>query len=263
MSKLPLSVCVITLNEAQNIEDCLASVSQADEILIGDTGSSDDTLEKARKFTPKLHQLKFKGHARTKADLAEFASHEWVLSLDADERVTPELWLEIEILIRSPEPDIHGMHLRRRSYFLGKPVRMWNNDYQLRLYRKKLGTWNDAKIHCGITVTGKVVDSLGHLEHYTDPSLSHVLKKMNAYSTANAADMIQKKKKHISIFSAGAHAFSTFFRIYFAKGAILDGQIGFIFACVQSLFNWFRYLKAWEIRSGISPLPKPEDYKTI
>ncbi|NQT25166.1 glycosyltransferase family 2 protein [candidate division KSB1 bacterium] len=262
MLKLPLSVCVITLNETNNIEDCLTSVSQADEILVADTGSTDDTMDKARKFTSNLHQLEFKGHAQTKADLAELATHEWVLSLDADERVSPKLWQEIKTLINASDSEVNGMRLRRRSYFLGKPMRMWNNDFQLRLYRKEYGAWNDAKIHCGVTVQGEIVDSMGYLEHYTDPNLHHVLKKMNTYSTANAADMIQHKKKHISVFSAGVHTLSTFLRVYFAKGAILDGLIGFIFACMQAQFNWFRYVKAWEIRKGIAKLPETEDYKT-
>ena len=261
--KLLLSVCIMTLNESQNIQACIKSVENADEILIGDTGSSDDTVELARKYTDKIFNLKFLGHAKTKEALALNSTNEWILSLDADERVSLELWREIENIITKEENDHSGMFLRRRSFFLGKQMRIWNNDYQLRLYKKNTAKWNDAIIHCGIDVKGNTIKSIGYLDHYTDPNLRHVLQKMNSYTNASAMYLIKNKKKHINIFSAFVHTFSTFMRIYFVRGAILDGKIGFIFACTQSMFNWFKYLKAWEIKKGIAQMPSMNEFMTV
>jgi glycosyltransferase involved in cell wall biosynthesis len=259
MAQCPLSVCVITLNEAHNIAACLATVAEANEILVGDTGSRDETVATARQYTDRVFQLTFRGHAATKAELAAKAQHDWILILDADERVTPELWQEIKTVVNNPN-EVRGMQLRRRSFFLGQKMRAWEDDYQLRLYRQDAAAWNNALIHSGVTVSGKVIQSSGYLDHHTDPNLNHILRKMNAYSNANAFDLIRSGKKGVSVAAACLHAGSTFFRMYFIRGAIWDGKIGFVFACVQALFNWFRYLKAWEIKKGIAPMPAMKDF---
>ena len=150
MYKYPLSVCILTLNEAHNIDSCIASVAEASEVLIGDTGSTDETVTIARKHTDKIFHLEFQGHAVTKAKLASHATHNWVLSLDADERITPELWDEIKTIVQDSNTVVKGMLLRRRSFFLSKRMRVWDNDYQLRLYRKDVAQWNKEIIHCGV-----------------------------------------------------------------------------------------------------------------
>jgi glycosyltransferase involved in cell wall biosynthesis len=260
MAQCPLSVCVLTLNEAHNIAACLATVAEAGELLVGDTGSRDETVAIAQRYASRVLQIAFRGHAASKAELAADARHDWVLSLDADERVTPELWQEIKSLVENSPAEINGMKLRRRSFFLGKKMRAWDDDYQLRLYRKDAAEWNDALIHCGINVRGKVIKSTGYLDHHTDPALRHVLRKMNAYSNANAADLIRAGKKGLTVAAAFFHALSTFARVYVLRGAMWDGKIGFVFACIQALYNWFRYLKAWEIKQGIAPMPGMKDF---
>ncbi len=147
MDKCPLSVCVLTLNEAHNIAACLAAVAEADEILIGDTGSRDETVAIAQQHANRVFHLAFHGHAASKAKVASYAKHAWVLILDADERVTPELWQEIKAIVENSSTEIKGMQLRRRSFFLGKKIRAWDNDYQLRLYRQEAAAWKDALIH--------------------------------------------------------------------------------------------------------------------
>ncbi len=263
MDKCPLSVCVLTLNEAHNIAACLGTVAGADEILVGDTGSRDETVEIAKKYADAVLRIAFRGHAASKAEVAAHAKHDWVLILDADERVTPELWQEIKTLVENPPAEVKGMQLRRRSFFLGKKMRAWDDDYQLRLYRKDAAAWNDALIHCGVEVRGKVIKSAGYLDHHTDPNLSHILRKMNAYTNANAADLIRANKKGLTVAAAFFHAASTFFRVYVMRGAMWDGRIGFVFASVQALFNWFRYLKAWEIKKGIAPMPGMKDFMPL
>lgn len=261
-TKIPLSVCIMTLNESRNIAACIESVRNAAEILIGDTGSTDDTVAIAREYTDKIFHLSFKGHATTKAELASHAAHRWVLSLDADERVTADLWQEMAVLIGSNQTDVNGMSLRRRSFFLGKKMRIWDDDYQLRLYKKDMAKWNNALIHCGVEVEGRTVQSVGYLDHYTDPNLSHVLHKMNAYTNAGAMYLVEGKKRRITVSAAFIHAFATFLRVYFIKSAILDGRTGLVFACTQAMFNWFRYLKAWEIKQGIAPMPSMKEFMT-
>jgi glycosyltransferase involved in cell wall biosynthesis len=120
MAKCPLSVCVLTLNEAHNIAACLATVAEAEELLVGDTGSRDETVAIAQRYTNRIFTIAFRGHAASKAELASNARHDWVLSLDADERVTPELWQEIKVFVENSPTEIEGMQLRRRSFFLGK-----------------------------------------------------------------------------------------------------------------------------------------------
>lgn len=260
MAKCPLSVCVLTLNEAHNIAACLTAVAEADELLIGDTGSRDETITIARQYTDRVFQIMFRGHAASKAELAAKAQHDWVLILDADELVTPELWQEIKAVVENPPTGVKGMQLRRRAFFLGKKMRAWDDDYQLRLYRKEAATWNDALIHSGVNVQGRIIKSAGYLDHHTDPNLAHVLRKMNAYTNANASDLIRANKKGLTVATAFFHAVSTFFRVYVARGAMWDGKIGFVFACLQALYNWFRYLKAWEIKKGIAPMPEMKDF---
>jgi glycosyltransferase involved in cell wall biosynthesis len=214
----------------------------------------------AQRYTDRVFSLEFKGHAAGKAELAERAKHDWVLVLDADERVSPELWQEIRAIVENPQTELKGMQLRRRSFFLGKKMRAWDNDFQLRLYRRDAARWNKATIHSGVEVSGKVIQSTGYLDHHTDPSLSHVLRKMNAYTNANAADLLRANKRGITVAMAFIHAFSTFFRTYLIRGAIWDGRLGLVFACIQALYNWFRYLKAWEIKKGIAPMPGLKDF---
>lgn len=259
-AQTPLSVCVLTLNEAHNIAACLASVAEAGELLVGDTGSRDDTLTIAKQHTNRIFQIAFRGHAASKAALAAHAKYEWVLSLDADERVTLALWQEIKAVVENSPAEVAGMQLRRRSFFLGQKMRAWDDDYQLRLYRKDAGEWNDALIHCGVRVRGKVIKSISFLDHHTAPAFRHVLRKMNAYSNANAADLVRADKKGLTVGAACFHAVSTFFRVYVRRGAMWDGKIGFVFACVQAMYNWFRYLKAWEIKQGIAPMPEMKDF---
>lgn len=260
MPKCPLSISILVLNEAHNLAACLATVAEADEILIGDTGSKDDTVAMAHRYTDCVFHLEFKGHAASKEELAAYAKHDWILILDADERVTPELWQEIRAIVENPQTEVRGMQLRRRSFFLGKKMRAWDNDFQLRLYRQDAARWNKAMIHSGVEVQGEVIRSSGYLDHHTDPNLSHVLRKMNAYTNANAADLARANKNGITVAMAFIHAVSTFFRTYLIRGAIWDGRIGFVFACIQALYNWFRYLKAWEIKKGIAPMPGLKDF---
>ena len=145
-SSLKISVIIITSNEEINIEDCLHSVEWSDEIIVVDSQSQDKTVEIAKKFTTKVFIKKWEGYSAQKKYALSLAENEWVLSLDADERITPELRDEIKLSIKK---DFDGYKIPRENYFLGKHITGcgWNEDYQLRLFKKSKTGLTDSLVH--------------------------------------------------------------------------------------------------------------------
>lgn len=243
MQNPKLSVIIITLNEAENIRPCLESVGWADEIVVVDSGSSDGTVEICREFGAKvLINTDWPGFGPQKNRALEQASGDWILSLDADERVSPALRQSIEAILAKPAAD--GYLLPRQAYFLGHPMRHggWWPDYVLRLFRRQAGSFAPVLVHETVLLQGKTAKLQEPLIHFSYVSLEQLLAKINKYSSAGARQA-QSKQKTGSLGKALARGFWAFFRAYCLRAGFLDGSAGLIAAISKGEETYYRYLK--------------------
>ncbi len=238
-----LSVIIITKNEAHNIRACLESVAWANEIIVVDSGSQDDTVAICREFTPHVYSHDdWPGFGAQKNRALGYASKDWILSLDADERVTPELHDEIQSVMQSEQAD--GYEIPRLSSFCGRFMHHsgWYPDYVTRLFKRGAGHFSDDLVHERIIVngtTGKLLQSILH-ESFRD--LEQLLDKINHYSTASAR-MLHQKNHTASLKKAVAHALWAFLRTYILRAGFLDGREGFMLAISTAEGTYYRYVK--------------------
>ena len=239
-----LSVIIITKNEAKNIERALDSVTFADEIILVDSGSTDETLKIASKFKLKVYKQKWAGFAKQKEFALKKATCKWVLSIDADEEVTENLKNEILNAINSDE--INGYNICRANYFLGKFIKHsgWFPDFQLRLFKKDKAQIINAEVHEGFKVKGKVSRLKSILNHYTYFSIEQYLTKQNFYTSLEVRNRLNRKK--IRTINFIINPLSTFLRMYILKGGWRDGVRGLILASYSSLYTLLKYAKTWE-----------------
>lgn len=242
---LPVSVAIIAKDEEANIEDALKSVSDAQEIVVVDAFSTDGTIEICRKYTDRIFQHEWQGYARQKQIAVDHCTLPWVLILDADERVTPELKKEIADLL--PETDYDGFYIPRKNYFLGKWIKHggWWPDYTLRLFKKEKGRLEPREVHERVVVDGSVGYLRNPLVHYTYWSMSDFIKRMENYSTLSSLE-IKKEGKRAGIFSLTIRPVGTFIKMYFLRGGFLDGKRGFILSILYSFYTFLKYAKTWE-----------------
>lgn len=239
-----LSVIIITKNEAHNIRACLDSVSWADEIVVVDSGSSDDTVEICKAGGAQVYMTEdWPGFGMQKNRALSHATGEWVLSLDADERVTPELRSEIESALNEP----HGQdafRIPRLSSFCGRYMRHsgWYPDYVTRLFHRGAARFSDDLVHESLIVNGSVGKLRQPLLHETFHDLEELLTKINHYSTAGA-QMLSKKGKSATLKKAVSHAVWAFFRTYILRAGFLDGRAGFMVAVSTAESTYYRYVK--------------------
>ncbi len=240
---LPLSVIIITKNEARHLAACLQSVSFAHEIILFDSGSSDGTLEIAEQYGAVVYQsTEWPGFGPQKNRALEAATQPWVLSIDADERVTLELRLEITETLTAPTCD--GYFVPRLSELCGQPIRHsgWWPDEVLRLFRREAGRFTDVLVHERVEVSGQTAKLKACLLHYPYETLDALIVKMNRYST-DAAYMMFAKGKRAGIMSILGHSTWTFFRIYLLRRGFMDGRYGLVLAVTAAAGSFFRYSK--------------------
>jgi len=239
-----LSVIIITKNEADNIRACLESVNWADEIIVVDSGSSDDTVNICKELGAQVHTTAaWPGFGIQKNRALSHATCEWVLSLDADERVTPGLRSEIESALNDP----HGhdaFRVPRLSSFCGRYMRHsgWYPDYVTRLFQRGAARFSDDLVHESLIVNGSVGRLRQPLLHETFHDLEELLAKINQYSTAGAR-MLNEKNKTATLKKAVAHAVWAFFRTYIIRAGFLDGREGFMLAVSTAESTYYRYAK--------------------
>jgi len=243
-----LSVVIIACNEEANIGRCLKSVRWADEIVVADSGSSDNTLKICREYGCRIRRTKWLGFSGTRRFAARQASHDWILSVDADEEVSAELAAEIQSLLKGT-PRFNGYRIPVRSFFLGKRMRHsgWDRESHVRLFDRRRATYNDRLIHEGLRVRGGKGDLKGVLWHYPYPTLDRYIQKMNQYSELGALSL-HRRGKTSSPFKAFMHAVLKFNKMYFLQRGILDGRRGFVLAAVSAVSVYFKYLKLWEMK---------------
>lgn len=237
-----LSVIIVTKNEAHNIKACLESVKFADEIVIYDSSSEDGTPEMCRQYTDKVVVTDWPGDGPQKNRALNDATSEWVLCLDADERIHPDLAQEIKTTIAAT--DKFGFIIPFQSTYCGKPIRFgdWRGEKHLRLFRRRHGKFSDHVVHCHTQVQGTIGKLKHKIEHHPFHNFEALLHKMNDYSTQSA---IRKYKsgKRASLFTALSHGAWTFIRGYGLKFGFLDGAEGFMLALSNAQGTYYRYAK--------------------
>ncbi len=237
-----ISVIVITKNEEQRIEDCLKSVDWASEIIVVDSGSTDRTVEICRAYTDKVVVTDWPGYGAQKQRALELATGEWVLSIDADERVTPAL--KQEILAVLPNTDDDAFEISFCSEYCGRKIRFgdWWNDRQAVLFRRTKGKFVSLLVHERIEIQGRIGRMKGKIHHLAFPNLQVVLKKMNDYSSWSAEQKHSQGKKG-GLLKAVTHGLWAFVRGYFLRLGFLDGKEGFLLAVSNAEGTYYRYLK--------------------
>jgi glycosyltransferase involved in cell wall biosynthesis len=239
-----LSAIIIALNEAGNIADCLDALSFCDERVVVDGGSTDATVQIAQAKGARVMLHPFEGFGAQKGYALSLASGEWVLSIDADERVTPASAQEIRDAIARGGPD--AFELPRRSSFCGRVMDHsgWSPDYVLRLFRRDRAYFSSDLVHERVVCTGVVSRLKEPLMHHPVRRLEDALSRMDRYSTAGAEQLVAAGKR-VSFMSGISHGLWAFIRTYVLRGGFLDGREGFLLAVANAEGTYYRYMKAW------------------
>lgn len=241
-----ISVIIITKNEARNIGDCLESVKWADEIIVVDSGSEDETISIARQFTDKVLINEWKGFAHQKSFAMNQAVNEWILSIDADERVSDKLKEEI---LNSELNQFDGYRIKRENYFLGKLIRGcgWGQDYQLRLFRKSKTKLTDRLVHEGFEVEGKIGQLKNSMLHFSYRNFSDAITKINHYSTLEAIEKQNRKK--VNAFTIVVTPIIAFLQHFFLRKGFIDGIYGLFVSIMHAITKLQVQLKIWELKN--------------
>jgi len=244
---MTLSVIIITKNESAHISGCLQSVAWADEIIVLDSGSQDDTVELCRAVTDKVYSTDWQGFGIQKQRALDKATGDWVLSIDADEIVTPELKAEIQQAMQSS--DINGFEIPRLSNYCGRAMRHggWFPDYVLRLFRREFGQFTNHVVHERIVVEGNIARLNTPFLHDAFVDFEEVLHKVNNYSTLGATVLYDRGVRS-SLPKAIMKGLWTFIRTYFLKAAFLDGQQGLMLAISNAEGAYYKYVKLWALQ---------------
>jgi glycosyltransferase involved in cell wall biosynthesis len=241
---MSLSVIVICGNNAATIRRCLESVAWAGEVVVVDSGSTDGTLEICRGLATRVHQTAdFPGHGPQKNRALDLANGDWVLSLDSDEWVTPELRAELEAAMASPGDKV-AFFMPRRSSFCGRFMRHsgWWPDHVTRLWRRGKGRFSEDHTHDRVIVDGKMGRLRQPVIHEAVTDLEQMLVKINMYSSSSAA-IFHRNGRRASILTALLHGGWAFFRTYFLRLGFLDGREGLMLAVINAENSYYRYAK--------------------
>ena len=255
-----ISVVVITYNEEQNIERCLKSVAWADEVIVVDSFSTDRTVELVRHFTPLVLQHPYDGDIPQRERGFAQAKSPWLLYVDADEELSPELQHEIREITSSPDAK-QGYEIPRKVFILGRWIRHggWFPDYTLRLFRKQSYHPEYAEVHGGFAVKGEKARLNTFLNHYTYNSLEQYIAKMNDYTSLQVSNKLQNRGTPVTLSKLLFSPLSHFIRKFFSNKGYKDGMIGFVLAGFGAISTLAMYAKVWEYqmrkREGAGNLP--------
>jgi glycosyltransferase involved in cell wall biosynthesis len=244
---LKISAIVLTQDEESNIARCLENLKFCAEIIVVDSGSSDKTIEIARKFTDKIFSHKLEGFGAQRNWGVEQASNDWILFIDADEVVSTELERAIKAI--KVEDIIKGYYLNRKTQYLGRWIKHsgWYPDYHLRLFHKDFGRCNEAKVHEGVIVEGANAYLKGDLLHFSYKSLSQHLKKIDRYTTRIALERYQQGRQ-FHIIKMVFCPLGEFLKKYILKLGFFDGVAGFAIALSSAYYVFLKQAKLYEIK---------------
>jgi glycosyltransferase involved in cell wall biosynthesis len=240
-----LSVTVITHNEAAHIGACLESVGWADEVLVVDCRSTDETVHLARAGGARVIVRDWPGYAAQKNAAAGEASHDWILSVDADERVTPQLRDEILALLAGA-PAAAGYRVPRITWHLGRWIRTtdWYPDYQLRLYDRRRARWQHRRVHESVAADGTVAYLKHDLQHYSFRDLSDQTTRLDRYSTLAAEDMYEAGRR-AGVIDLVLHPPAAFLRNFVLRRGFADGLPGFVISVMNAHYVFLKFAKLW------------------
>ncbi len=269
----PFTVCIITYNEELTLGAALECVGFADEIVVVDSHSTDGTRAVAAAFrsvsrggkevVPHVLERDWPGHVEQKNYAMDAASHDWVLSLDADERISPELRREVEVVLRADSPSADGYSMPRRTHYLGRWIRSggWYPDRKLRLFRKSRGRWGGINPHDRVEFDGKVKKLRGDIDHYSYVDMAHHIRTMNIF-TDIAADQKVRRNVRWSVARMLLQPPAKFLKMYFYERAFRDGMPGLLISGLGAFYVFLKYAKLWELEgrqwkeaTGESPPP--------
>lgn len=258
-TQMTLSVVVITKNEERNIRACLQSVAWVDEIIVLDSGSEDATTAIAREFTDKVFVTDWPGYGPQKNRALSYATQTWVLSIDADERVSAALRAELEQAMAVPQANV-AFEMPRSSSYCGHFMRHggWWPDYVTRLFKRGAARFSDDIVHERVIAEGAVGRLRQPLIHYTYLNAEEVIDKINAYSSGRAHILAQRGRR-AGIWTAIGHGLWTFIRTYFLRLGFLDGRAGFMLAVSNAETSYYRYVKLMLLNDSDKTVDKHQD----
>jgi glycosyltransferase involved in cell wall biosynthesis len=251
----PLTATIITRNEAAHIEACLASVAWADERLVVDCGSTDGTVALAERAGARVVHNPWAGYGAQKNHAARLAQHDWILSVDADERATTSLAREIRTVLENPTNT--GYRIPRVTWHLGRWWRStdWYPDPQLRLYDRRRGRWKEQRVHESVTLDDATPGQLTQeLQHFAYRDVAHHLETMNRYTTLAADDMFESGRRATAL-DLIVHPPAAFLRNYILKGGAGEGTAGFIVSAMNAGYVFLKYAKLWQREHAASRPP--------
>ncbi len=259
-----ISACLTVGNEENNIQRCMDSLSWVDEIVVVDSFSKDRTVEICRQYTDRVYQHKWLGYVGQKELIKKMAMHPWILFIDADEEVSPELRNEIIHEFESGNNRKYdGYKFPRKVYFLGKWIIHggWWPDLKMRLYCKDKGICTGHEPHDHVLVTGPVKRLQGCLYHYTYDDISDQILTQNRFSTISSAGLFQQHRRFSGIDLVFRPLFR-FFKGYILKRGFLDGYRGLIISTLIAVEVFFKYAKLWELTFVKKQVPADNDPAT-
>lgn len=241
---MKITATIITLNEERNIARAIESLRCCDEVLILDSGSTDRTVELARNLDARVLEAGWRGYAGQKNWAAEQATHDWILSLDADEALSEPLEAEI-LALKKSGPRYDGYTMPRLAQYLGKWILHsgWYPDRKIRLYNRAKGKWVGDFVHESVTLSGRVGHLDGNILHFTCESLAEHVKTMDRYTTL-AAQEIAARKIQVPITKMIFDPAWTFFKTYFLQRGFQDGVEGLTIAYMAAFYTFLKYTKA-------------------
>ena len=254
-----LSVTIITLNEADHIAAAIDSASWADEIIVVDSGSTDRTVAIAQSKGARVESRAWTGYVDQKNFAASLARHDWIFSLDADERLTTDLEREIRALLAT-DPPVHGYRVPRTTFHFGRWIRTTDfyPDFQTRLYDRRHARWHGKYVHESVDVDGASGRLQQELQHYSYRDLSDHLARINHYTTL-AARQMHENGRRTGALDLFVHPPAAFLRNYILRRGILDGTAGLTLSLVNAYSVFLKFAKLWEIqKTPNSQIPTPK-----
>ncbi len=246
---MSVAAIVITKNEERNIAACLESVRWADERIVVDAESRDRTVEIAKRHAAQVHVRPWPGYGPQKNFGIEQAGAEWILIVDADERITPALREEIQAVLKTGPPvGIAGYEIPRRNFFYGRWMQGGGMypDYQLRLFHKTAGRYDDTQLHENLRLRGRIERLRHPMDHDSMPTIGHHVKKMMGYTTLGALEKL-KSTPGVSVLDLAANHLGTILKTYLLRGGYKDGIRGLIVAMFAGMHTFVKYAKAYEM----------------
>jgi glycosyltransferase involved in cell wall biosynthesis len=247
---IQISAAIITFNEERNIARVIESLRCCDEILVLDSGSNDRTAEIAAKLGARVVEANWQGFAAQKNAAARLATHDWILSLDADESLSEALEAEIW-QIKKSGPAFDAYTMPRLAQYLGRWILHsgWHPDRKIRLFNRACGLWVGEYVHESVKVNGRIGHLKSNLLHFTCSSLSEHLKSMDRYTTLAAEEIVSRGRKVTSA-NLLLNPPWTFLKTYLMKGGFLDGAEGLTIAYMAAFYNYLKYAKARQMFPG-------------